>query len=44
MMAGKFILPERTADMLRKVAAIEGIDPDELVYPWCVVAVPREET
>jgi hypothetical protein len=34
----KFILSDRTANALRSVAAKEGIDPDELVFMWCVAA------
>lgn len=34
----KFILSDRTADALRSVAAKEGIDPDSLVFMWCIVA------
>lgn len=34
----KFVLSHRTADALRSVAAKEGIDPDELVFMWCIAA------
>jgi hypothetical protein len=42
-MAGKYVLTERTSDALRKVAAVDGIDPDTLVYMWCMVATPAGE-
>lgn len=34
----KFLLSDRTAEALRQVAAKEGIDPDALVFLWCVAA------
>ena len=34
----KFVLSDRTADALRHVATSECIDPDSLVFLWCVMA------
>lgn len=34
----KFILSDRTAEALRHVAAKESMDPDSLVFMWCVAA------
>jgi hypothetical protein len=34
----RFLLSDRTANALRSVAAKEGIEPDDLVFMWCVAA------
>lgn len=34
----KFVLSHRTADALRSVAAKRGIEPDDLVFLWCIAA------
>lgn len=34
----KFVLSDRTANALRSVAAKEGIDPNTLVFLWCMAA------
>jgi hypothetical protein len=38
----RYILSEKTSDLLRRVAKINNDDPDTLVRMWCMIALPDE--